>query len=318
MRRLLHVIHAAKHISSSCVVLSLDAEKAFDRLEWEYLWKVLHHFQLDSNFINLAKLLYSNPSAMINTNAIISNKDTLSRLCRQGCPLSPFLFILSLEPLAQKVRQHPSIAPITFNNTTHSILLYTDDILLFFDRAVASIPHILDTFDKFSSLPSYKINWTKSVLFPLNSNLDATLLPQHIPVVKQFKYLGVDIFPSLASIANKYFLGINNKIETDLDRLSLPLPTDYWKKVHSLVSKFIWGDKQPRVKLATLHRHKIDGGLFWTIFEHYFWSFVLRPLSDWLNPDSAACWKPIESYLASPHRLVDLIYSNVPLKQGKL
>ena len=219
-RRLLHIIHTAKDIASPCAVLSLDAEKAFDRLEWEYLWQVLQHFQLGSNFIILIKLLYNNPTAMINTNGIISTKVTLSRSCRQGCPLSPFLFALSLEPLAQKIRQHPSIAPITFNNTTHSISLYADDILLYFDRATTSLPHILDTFEEFSSLSGYKINWTKSALFPLNSELDPGTLPQHIPVVKQFKYLGVEIFPSLVSIANKNFQGIYNKIESDLDRWS--------------------------------------------------------------------------------------------------
>uniref|UniRef100_A0A8C9X7I8 Reverse transcriptase domain-containing protein n=1 Tax=Sander lucioperca TaxID=283035 RepID=A0A8C9X7I8_SANLU len=167
VRRLLHVIHAAKDIPSPCAILSLDAEKAFDRLEWDYLW-------------------------MFN----------LSRSCRQGCPLSPFLFILSLEPLAQKIRQHPFISPITFNNTTHSISLYADDILLFFDRVAISLPHILDTFHEFSSLSGYKINWTKSALLPLNSKLNLSSLPQHIPVVKQFKYLGVDIFPSLANICS--------------------------------------------------------------------------------------------------------------------
>lgn len=118
--------------------------------------------------------------------------------------------------------------------------------------------HIFWTLLINSAFSGYKINWTKSVLFPLNSNLDVTLLSQHILVVKQFKYLGVDIFPSLASIANKKFLGIYNKIETDLVRwsylpkslqarvsvvkmdillrinffssmLPLPPPTDCWK-----------------------------------------------------------------------------------------
>ena len=139
----------------------------------------------------------------------------------------------------------------------------------FFDRAAISLLHILDTFHEFSSLSGYKINWTKSALLPLNSKLNLSSLPQHIPVVKHFKYLGVDIFPSLPSIANKNFEGIYNKVEADLSRwshlpnslqacvsivkmdilprihffssmLPLPPPIDYWKRIHSLVSKFIW------------------------------------------------------------------------------
>lgn len=114
LRRLLHVIHNASDIASPCAVLSLDAEKDFDRLEWDYSWEVLQHFQLGPNFIKLIKLLYNNSTAMINTNGIISNIITLSHSCRQGCPLSPFLFALSLEPLAQKIRQDSSIAPHLF------------------------------------------------------------------------------------------------------------------------------------------------------------------------------------------------------------
>lgn len=95
---------------------------------------------------------------MINTNGIISTKVTISRSCWQGCPLSPFLFALLLEPLTQRIR-HPSITPITFNNTTDSILLYADYILLYLDKAATSVPQIWDTFEEFGSLSSYKINW---------------------------------------------------------------------------------------------------------------------------------------------------------------
>ena len=55
MRRLLHIIHAARDIESQCAMLSLDAEKAFDRLEWDYLWMVLEKFGFDHQFINLTK-----------------------------------------------------------------------------------------------------------------------------------------------------------------------------------------------------------------------------------------------------------------------
>lgn len=95
-------------------------------------------------------------------------------------------------------------------------------------------------------------------------------------------------------------------------------PSDYWKKSHSLVSKFIWGGKQPRVKLTTLQRRKMDGSLSMPNFKHYFWSFVLIPQADRLNIDSSPCWKPIEINLASPHRLEDLIYTSVPLKRARL
>lgn len=82
------------------------------------------------DYINLIKVLYTNPSAVVMTGGITSPKFSILRGTRQGCRLSPFLFALSLEPLAQKIRQHSLVSPIIFNNTSHSISLYADDIIL--------------------------------------------------------------------------------------------------------------------------------------------------------------------------------------------
>lgn len=54
---------------------------------------------------------------------------------------------------------------------------------------------------------------------------------------------------------------------------------------------------------------KSKGGLSVPNFKYYFWSFVLRPLSTWFNPEADATWKSIEVNLASPRRLEDLVYS---------
>lgn len=87
-------------------------------------------FGLGSEFIKMINVLYANPSAMVYTGNICSTQFPILRGTRQGCPLSPLIFALSLEPLAQKIRQHPSVLPITFCNTEHRISLYADDILL--------------------------------------------------------------------------------------------------------------------------------------------------------------------------------------------
>merc|ERR1712131_405126 len=65
IRILLHIVHAAKDMPSSCSLLSVDAEKAFDYLIWDYLWIVLEHMGLGPHFIGLVKTLYNNHSAMV-------------------------------------------------------------------------------------------------------------------------------------------------------------------------------------------------------------------------------------------------------------
>ncbi len=218
VRRLLHIIHAASGLDSPCATLSLDAEKAFDRLEWQYLWKVLEHFGLGSDYINMIKVLYANPSAVVMTGGIYSSQFFISRGTRQGCPLSPLLFALSLEPLAQKIRQNTMVRPITFCNTSHWISLYADDTLLYVSDTTNSIPHVLSVFNSFSLLSGYKINWTKSALMHLNNLSSQSILPTGIPVVSSFRYLGVEISSSLHKIALKKIKGIYDRITKDLTR----------------------------------------------------------------------------------------------------
>ncbi len=127
LRRLYHIINSINSLSSPCAVLSLDAIKAFDQLEWNYLWAVLQHLGLGSSFINMIKILYANPAATVPTGVVCSNPFFMHRGTRQGCPLSPLLFALCMEPLAQAVRQSETISPIIIRNTHHHIYLFADD-----------------------------------------------------------------------------------------------------------------------------------------------------------------------------------------------
>ncbi len=139
----------------------------------------------------MIKVLYANPAATVLTGAVHSNPFFIHRGTRQGCSLSPLLYALSLEPLSQVVRQSETISPINIRNTHHHISLFAD-ILLFLEKPSHSIPHVLNLFDHFGSLSGFKINWSKSCLLPLNSKIDSMSLSISIPLVQNFKYLGID------------------------------------------------------------------------------------------------------------------------------
>ena len=96
IRRLLHIIDGVQSVSSPAVVLSLDAMKAFDCLEWPFLWSVLQCMGFGRLFIDMIKVLYKNPTDVVLTGRTSSPPFPISRGSRQGCPLSPFLFALSL------------------------------------------------------------------------------------------------------------------------------------------------------------------------------------------------------------------------------
>lgn len=85
--------------------MAVDAEKAFDRLEWAYLFKVLEMFEFPEEIITMIKTMYKSPTAQVYVNGSLSEIFSLKRGTRQGCQLSPSLFVLAIEPLAKKIRQ---------------------------------------------------------------------------------------------------------------------------------------------------------------------------------------------------------------------
>lgn len=123
VRRLLHIINAAANMKYPSAILLLYAMKAFDHLEWPYLWSVLEAMGFGTGFILMIKVLYANPTGMVLTDKNYSPLFPVSRGSRQGCPLSPLLFSLSLEPLAQTVCQCNLVSPKTIHNTHHHISL---------------------------------------------------------------------------------------------------------------------------------------------------------------------------------------------------
>lgn len=112
-------------------ILSLDAIKAFDSLEWHYLWKVLVEFQFGPQFVHWIRLLYESPKSKVRINGECSECFQLERATRQGCPLSPLLFDLAMEPLAIALRASQEIQGFKRIMGEEKVAMYADDILLF-------------------------------------------------------------------------------------------------------------------------------------------------------------------------------------------
>ena len=99
--------------------------------------------------------------------------------------------------------------------------------------------------------------------------------------------------------------------------LPLAPPVGHREKLQTFVSRYVWKGKRPRVKMSILQRHKLSGGLGFPNFQFYFWSSTLRPVHTWLNPSAQVASRFLEENLVKPHRLQDLIYSNIPIKTCK-
>ncbi len=111
-----------KHKQLSGILLSIDFEKVFDFLNWNFLFGNI--------FIGYIKTMYNDIGSSILNNGTTCKFFKLQRRVRQGCPLSAYLFITALETLANKIRNDKCIHGIQIDRKEIKICLLADDITL--------------------------------------------------------------------------------------------------------------------------------------------------------------------------------------------
>ena len=85
-------------------LLSLDQEKAFDRVEWSFMQDTLLEMGFGSSFVSCVDRFYRDVQSAVEVNGHLSSFFSLPRGVHQGCPLSPLLYVLVAEVLASNIR----------------------------------------------------------------------------------------------------------------------------------------------------------------------------------------------------------------------
>src|SRR3712207_2223216 len=97
--------HINKMKNKNHMIISIDAEKAFDKIQNPFMIKPLNKIHIEGKYLNIIKAIYAKPTANIILNGEKLKAILLRRGIRQGCPLSLLLFNIVLEVLARAIRQ---------------------------------------------------------------------------------------------------------------------------------------------------------------------------------------------------------------------
>ena len=167
IRTLLDIIDIVEDENLSGVILSIDFEKAFDTISWQFLMKCLHFFNFGPSFIQWIQTFFSGISSCILNTGWTTEFFDIHRGVRQGCPISPYLFLICAEILGIALRRTKDIKGFVYRGSETKLCQYADDTQIILDGSEESIRNTTVLLDKFSIISGLKVNYNKSELAPL-------------------------------------------------------------------------------------------------------------------------------------------------------
>ena len=268
-------------------VLYIDQSKAFDRVEWKWLQMVLETYGFGKEFQRNIMTLYKNAKSIIQTNGYFSEPISLTRSVRQGLPLSPYLYILQTEPLAENLRKDCLVKgiEITEKGVEVKVCSYADDMQCYVRDHIA-INHCFKMLELYGKASGAKINRDKTIgisLMDEGANSYSWIKWTEEPVkalgvpqakghndFKGFwkgKVKGMDRSLSMWKQRDLTCFGRVHLLKSVglskvLYALNLKImPDDIRKDVKKSMWKFLWRDKNERVSRKTCTRSLELGGL---------------------------------------------------------
>ena len=156
------------------LLVLIDFEKAFDSVSWSFIQKVLKFLNFGPSICRWIETLYNNITSSVIQCGHMSEFFNIGRGCRQGDPLSPYIFILCAEFLAVKIRHNKNIKGIHINGTEFKISQYADDTSLFLDGSTESLNQTLWELECFANISGLKINFDKTQVVWIGSKKFST------------------------------------------------------------------------------------------------------------------------------------------------
>ena len=154
--------HVNKLKDKNHMIISIDAEKAFDKIQHPFMIKTLQKTGIEGTYLNTIKAVYDKPTASITLNGEKLKAFPLKSGTRQGCPLSPLLFNIVLEVLATAIRAEKEVKGIQIGKEGE-LSLFADDMILYTENPKDSTRKLLELINAYSNVAGYEINTQKSL-----------------------------------------------------------------------------------------------------------------------------------------------------------
>ncbi|XP_020684353.2 uncharacterized protein LOC110100971 [Dendrobium catenatum] len=274
------------------VSFKIDMEQAYDSISWGALTKVLLYFNFPPKFSSLLMSCVKDPKFALIINGRYSNWIKAKSGLRQGCPLSPTLFILCAQLLSNAFAQSNCGIKINTNGPKISLLLFADDVVIFSEASKNAIKKVKKILVNFYNWTGQRVNNSKSsMLFGKHVDRRKKKIiakTMNFKTVKEFNYLGIKMtlrrlsYDDFQLIIDKTFkllniwgskiLSVAGKI-TLVKTVLLALPTYYG--THSLLPKKILDDLEKICRDFIWRKAKGNSGI------HYVsWEEMCKPVNE--------------------------------------
>ena len=308
-------------------ILLLDIQKAFDSVNHDFLFEVLKRFNFGETFIKWIRTIYSSRKSYIINNGFLTKPINMERGIFQGCPISPYLFLVVIETMALAIRQNDNIRGIPIHESQLKISLLADDSTCFLDGSALSFDSLFDILNNFAICSGCKMNLSKTEAIWIGAKKGCINFPHSEKGLTwksdNFKTLGIHF-----SLQTKLMFDLNYKVKLKqiegslncwrvrnlsiigkicvIKTLILPqllylfsvlcvkIPVHFFKDLNTMFYKFIWNGGNDRVKRQRLCNEYSMCGL--RMIDPYIFSLAQKMIwvKQLLDDDYDSLWKHIE------------------------
>ena len=165
IRTVYELIRFAKENKLDVLILSLDFEKCFDKIEFCALLGSLRFFKFPEYVTNWIEILYTDFEVMTQNNGYFSRRFTVNRGVHQGGPCSSTLFLICTEILALTLKDNKEIKGIPVKEILKLLSQYADDADIYMLKEQKSLDSVFQALEKFRLLSGFTLNYDKTSIF---------------------------------------------------------------------------------------------------------------------------------------------------------